>query len=118
MTVESDIFQALKGLAADRVFPDFAPIATAQPYVTYTQVGGESVAYLENALPSKKNGRFQVNVWGSTRASCVALMKQVEAALVAATAFQARPTSEPTSSYDHDSMIYSSLQDFSIWSNR
>lgn len=118
MTVEADIFTALRTLVSDRVFPDMAPLTTAQPYITYSQVGGEALSYLENAVPSKQNGRFQVNVWGATRASVSAVMLLVESALVTATAFQARPIGAPATGYDHDVLIYTSLQDFSIWSSR
>ena len=118
MTVEADIYNALKTLVANRAFPDIAPLSTAKPYITYSQVGGESLAYLENAVPSKQNGRFQINVWASTRASASSLMLQVEAAMVQASMFNARPLDAPSSAYDNDMLTYSSMQDFSIWSDR
>jgi hypothetical protein len=118
MTVEADIFTALGGLVANRVFPDVAPIATARPYITYSQIGGRALTYLENAVPSKQNGRFQINVWANTRASASATMLLVESAMVSATAFQARPQSAPSTGYDNDMLVYTSLQDFSVWSTR
>lgn len=118
MTTEAEIFTTLKGLVGNRCFPDFAPISTAKPYITYTQIGGEVVSFLENAMASQKNGRFQVNVWADTRASAAALMLQAEALMVQATAFQARPVSAPSSTYDHDMLVYGSMQDFSVWSTR
>ncbi len=118
MTVEADIFNALKTLVGNRVFPDVAPITTAKPYITYSQIGGETLDYLENAVASKKNGRFQFDVMADTRASASATMLLVESALVASTAFQARAIGAPSSDYDHDMLTYRSMQDFSIWSNR
>lgn len=118
MTIESDLFDAVKGLVSNRAFPDFAPLATALPYITYTQIGGEPASFVENTVPSKKNGRFQVNVWGTTRASCSSLILQIESALVTATAFQARPVSAASSDYDHDMALYGAMQDFTIWSTR
>lgn len=118
MTVEADIFNALKSLVANRVFPDVAPISTTKPYITYSQVGGEALTYLENAVPSKQNGRFQVNVWADTRASASALMLLVELAMVTATTYQARPVSAPSTGYDNDMLVYTSLQDFTVWSDR
>ena len=118
MSVESDIYTLLKGLVGNRCCPDFAPIATVRPYITYVQIGGEALSYTDDTLPNGKNGRFQVNVWGDTRSQCSALMLQVEAALIQATAFQARPVSAPSSDYDHDMLVYGSMQDFSVWSTR
>ena len=118
MTIEADIFTALKGLVGNRCFPDFAPLSTARPYITYVQIGGEALNYIDDTLPNGKQGRFQLNVWGDTRASVSALMLQVEAAMIQATAFQARPLSAPSSAYDHDSLVYGSMQDFNIFSAR
>ena len=62
MTVESMLFDALKGLVSNRVFPDIAPDLTPRPYITYQQVGGVAVNFLDPTIPSKANGRIQVNV--------------------------------------------------------
>lgn len=118
MTVEASIFTAISSLCGNRVFPDSAPFGTAMPYVIYTQTGGEAFSYLENAVPSKQNGRFQFNVFGTTSAACKALIAQIEQALVTSTAFQARPIGAPVSTYDHDMNIYGSQIDMSIWSDR
>lgn len=117
MTVEGDIFASIKGLCGNRAFPDVAPPATARPYVTYTQVGGEPLSTVAG-VSSLQHGRFQFNVWGDSRGACSLLMKQIEAALIAATAFKARPVSAPNSSYDSDMKFYGSQQDFSIYSPR
>lgn len=118
MTVEADIYNALKTLVSNRVFPDVAPTSTTKPYITYSQVGGEAWGYLERVVPDKQHGRFQVNVWAETRASASALMLQVENALVTATAFQCSAVSAPVSDYDYDMLVYGAKQDFSIWSTR
>lgn len=118
MTVEASIFTALSGLCSNRVFPDVAPFGTALPYITYTQVGGEAFSHLANTVPDKQNGRFQFNVFGTTRSACMALMAQIETALVTATAFQARPIGAPVNTYDHDMQLYGCMCDFSIWSSR
>jgi len=118
VSIEADIYNALKGPVAGRCFPDVAPISTARPYITFVQVGGEAVNLLENSLASKQNGRFQVNVFSDTRATASALMLQIEAVLVTSPAFAARPVSAPSSDYDHDMTTYVSMQDFSVWSNR
>jgi len=38
--------------------------------------------------------------------------------LVGASVFQAQPESAAIADYDHDSLVYGSMQDFSIWSVR
>lgn len=118
MTIEASIFTAIKSLCSNRVYPDVAPYGTTLPYITYTQVGGEPMSYLERTVPSIQNGRFQFNVWGTSRAACSALMAQIETALVTATAFQATPLGAPTSIYDSDMALYGAMQDFSVWSTR
>lgn len=118
MTIESSIYTALKGLVGNRCFPDVAPLNTVKPFITYIQIGGEVINFLENTVASKQNGVFQIDVFADTRAATAALALQVESAMVTATAFQARPVGAPAARYDSDMLIYSSTQDFSVWSNR
>lgn len=117
MTVEADIYTLLKTQCA-RVFPDFAPVDTPRPYVTYQQIGGESLTFLEATIASKKNGVFQVSIWSNTRAEAMSLALLIEAAMINATAFQATPEGAPISDFDADVPVYGARQDFSIWSNR
>ena len=118
MTVEADLFNALKALVANRAFPDVAPAGTVRPYITYQQAGGESVVFMERAAASMKNGRFQVNVWADTRGSAAALALQIENTLIAATTMQATPLGSPVGAYEEDTNLFGTRQDFSIWSNR
>ena len=118
MTVEASIFGLLAPLVANRCYPDFAPLSTVRPYITYVQIGGEALSYTDNTLPDGKHGRFQINAWGDTRSSVSALMLQVEAIMIQATAFQARPVSAPSNDYDHDMLVYGSMQDFNVFSTR
>ena len=118
MTVEASIYAALAPLVANRVFPDLAPLKTVRPFITYSQVGGETLAFLENTLPDKKHGRFQIDVYADSRAACAAVALQVETVMTAAAAFQARAIGAPVSDYEPDVSIFSSMQDFSVWSAR
>ena len=118
MTVEADIFTALKGLVGNRCYPDIAPITTAKPYITYTQIGGEAISYHDDIVPNLKNGRFQVNVWADTRASASSIILQIESAMVLAQSFQARPIGAASNNYDHDMQTYGSMQDFNVTSTR
>lgn len=118
MTVEADIFDAIKGLVSNRCYPDVAPSGVVTPYIVYQQVGGESEIYLENVLPSKKNGRFQIAVWSTTRAQASLVGRQVEAAMVASTDFQAQPIGDLTADFDSTTNLRGTRQDFSVWSDR
>lgn len=119
MTVEADIFTAIKGLVSNRAYPDLNDSTTiTQPYIVYQQIGGESVSFLERANPSKKNGRYQISCWATTRAAAQALALQVESAMVTASTFDAKPIGAPTSVYDEDTKLRGSRQDFTVWSNR
>ena len=118
MTVESDLFDTLKGLVSNRVFPDVAPFDTARPYITYQQIGGRAVSYVDNATPDRKNGYFQINVWAETRLEAAALALQVETALCGTAVFAARPIAAPIATHEPDLNRYGTMQDFTIWSAR
>lgn len=118
MTLEASIFDTLKGLVGNRVFPDVAPYDTPMPYITYQQIGGQSVNYVDDAIPDSRNAIVQFNGWDATRSGAAALAKQIEDALRAAAAFTARPVSEPISQHEPGLERYGTLQDFSIWADR
>lgn len=118
MTVEANLLAVLTSIVSGRVFPDFAPGGTVTPYATYQQVGGQSPIFLERAVPSKENGRFQVSIWAPTRSVCKTLIKQVEAAMVAATTFEAKPVGAPIALTDDDTQLRGASQDFVVWSDR
>lgn len=115
MSIEGDIFAALKGLVANRVFPDVAPETTARPYIVYQQVGGAAVNFLDPTAPSKKNGRFQVSVWADTRSQAAALARQVEDTLRVDPNLQATVLGAPVGVYEADTKLRGSHQDFSFW---
>jgi hypothetical protein len=118
MTVEADINSALKALVSNRFYPDEAPAGAALPYGVFQQVGGDAPVFLERALPSKKNGRFQVSWWSATRAEAASLALQGEAAMVAATAFDAKPLGAPVAVVDEETKYRGARQDFDVWSDR
>jgi len=116
VSVESLIFDTLASLVSNRVYPDVAPQGvTALPRITYQQVGGKPVGFLEATPPSKKNGRFQVNVWGATRLQVAALSRQVEDALVTAAALNTTVLGGVVAAYEPDTKLYGTRQDFSFW---
>jgi len=116
VTIESTIFDALKVLVGpdDRVFPDNAPAGTATPYITFQQVGGASINFLDGSDPGKGIPRFQVNVWAKTRGQAKSLMKQATAALRAVAVLQTTVEGEPTAVYEEDTQLRGMHQDFSF----
>ena len=118
MSVESDIFNTLKALVGNRCFPDFAPLGTVRPFITFEQAGGDALYFIDGALPDKKHGRFEIGVYADSRATCASVALQVEAAMAAATAFQSTAIHAPVSDYASETLIYSSTQNFSVFSAR
>lgn len=117
MTIETDIFDAIKTLAANRVYPDAAPELVARPYVVYQQVGGKPVNFLDPTVPSKKNGNFQISVWADTRMAAAALSRQIEDALRVVPALQATVLTAPVAIYEPETKLHGTHQRFSFWFN-
>jgi len=116
MALEVDLNTLLKTLCA-RVYPDVGPEPLpARPYITWQQVGGEAITFLDRTLPGKRNARMQINVWADTRLAANALALQVEDALRLSTAFQASPVGSLVGSYELDLKLYGTRQDFTIFS--
>ena len=116
MSVESAIFDALRGFVNDRVYPDVAPKEVfALPRITYQQVGGQGVNFLDPSIPSKKNGRFQINVWAATRLQAAALARDAEDALRMVPTLQATVLGAAVAVYEADTELYGTRQDFSCW---
>lgn len=118
MSLESDIFDTIKGLVSNRVYPDFAPATAAKPYIVYQQISGPSPTYVEKLVPNLKGARIQVNVWAETRAQANTLALQVESAITTATVFDGKPVGAFTALYEEDTELRGTRQDFYIWSAR
>lgn len=114
MSIEADLNSLLSPLVAGEVYPDVG-IEPSLPYITYQQVGGESLAFLERAIPSKRNGRFRVRTWATTRVQASALMRQVHDTLITAAALQVTAQGEQLADYDEETKRFGSMQDFGIW---
>lgn len=114
MSMESILTAALVNLCP-RVYPDIAPENTGKPYLTWQQVGGEPVNFVDGGVPSKKNARVQVNVWAATRLDAAALAVQVEDALRGVTALQTTVLGSPIAIYEPETKLRGSMQDFSFW---
>lgn len=117
MSLESQLFTVLQAVCP-RTFPDFAPTNTTRPYVTYQQIGGQAVNFVDRLVPSKRNARVQVNVWANSRADAVTTMQAIEDAIRMSTVFQGEPESAMSADFDADFPVYSAMQDFTVWADR
>lgn len=116
MALEVDLNALLKTLCP-RVYPDVGPEPLpARPYVTWQQVGGEVITFLDRTLPCKRNARMQINVWADTRLASNTLAMQIEDALRLSTAFQASPAGALVADHEPDLKLYGCRQDFTIFS--
>lgn len=116
MTFEADLFTTIVGADAalgTRVFPDFAPVDTPRPYVTWQGIGGPVVKPLDNSIPTLRTPDIQVNVWADTRKEVKRVALAIEAAMHAATAFTASRYGDHAWDFDADIKRYGTRQDFS-----
>lgn len=113
--IEADILTALSSLVGGRVFPDVADAGTTMPFITYQQKGGKPVNFLGAEYADKKNARFQINVWCTTRSQASTLARQVENIMVAAPIL-AKVESGVIATYDEETKARGTIQDFSVWS--
>jgi hypothetical protein len=114
VTIETDLQALLSPLVGGEVYPDVG-IDPVLPYITYQQVGGESISFMEATVPSKRNGRFQVNTWADNRLQASALMRQAADLLITTATLQATALGEPIATYDDETKRYGARQDFSVW---
>lgn len=116
MSIETAIYAALKSLVANRVYRDIAPqTVTDLPRITFQQVGGSAVNFVDPTVPTKKNARFQVNCWNSRRDDVMALARQVEDALRVYDGLQTTVLGAAVAVYEDDTKLFGSQQDFSFW---
>lgn len=115
MTIESDLFDALSGLVDGRVYPLRADPETPRPFITYQQVGGRSVSFLETGVVGKRNARFQVNVWSDDYQQAASLMRSASVALITSTTLRATPLGEPVGRFEDDVELFGAEADFSVW---
>jgi len=117
MSMEADLFALLQTLCP-RVYPDVAPAGTAPPYVTWQGLGGRTLRYTDNTAANKRNTLMQVNVWSLKRSEANALIRSIEDALCASSAFVVEPEGEPLSTYEEETLLYGCIQRYSIYSAR
>lgn len=111
--IEPQFTAALNSLFGGRVYPDLAPQTAVKPFLVYGQVGGVP----SNTLCGNtdvQNGRFQFDVWATTRAQASTLMRQVEA-IMTAPPFRGVSQGGLVASYDEATKSYGARWDVSLW---
>lgn len=117
MSLESELFTALKGLVANRVYPAVAPEATPTPYLTWQVTGGQAVNFMDGAQPSKKNARIQVNVWSVSLAEALKLAQQAETILRGVATLSTTVQTGQFTRYEPDTHLHGTYQFFSCWAD-
>ncbi|WP_316150435.1 DUF3168 domain-containing protein [Cupriavidus sp. BIC8F] len=116
--IENIVFGALKSLVDNgdgtyRCYPDVAPANAVRPYLTYQSVGGQSLNILDGN-EDLQNARVQVNAWANDRLTASTLIQSAIAALTSPT-IKGISIGAPVSTFEMDTRMYGSRQDFSIW---
>lgn len=118
MSMESQLFDALKGLVEDRVFPHVARKDAAAPYITWhAPGGGQAVNFMDGGQPSKKNARIQVNVWAKTLDEALSIAQQAETVLRATVSLSTTVMSDQRTRHEEAAKLYGTYQFFSCWAD-
>lgn len=117
MSMESDLYTLLKTICP-RVYVKVAPFGTAKPFVTYLGFGGESLRFVDNTAPDKRNTAVQISVWSATEKEALSMIHAIEEAVCLSALFTASPLGESSPGEDEDPEVYGRIQRFSIWAAR
>jgi hypothetical protein len=118
VSLETLLYDTLKGLVANRVYPAVAPEgAGAAPYITWQAVGGIPVNFMDGGQPSKKNARIQISVWAPTSILAMQIAQQAETALRAATALSVTVQSGQLTRHEDATKRHGTYQFFSCWAD-
>ena len=115
MSMETAVHETLQGLAVGEVFPDFAPVGTAPPYLTFQAVGGDPINMIDATVPDKERTRVQVNVWAATRLEASGIGKQAENALRVVAGLQTIVLTGRIATFDEATDLRGTMQDFEFF---
>lgn len=113
MSLESDLQTLLKTVTT-RVYPDFAPNGTAEPYIVWKQLGGVALRPLGREVPNRRGALIAVSVWSKTRSEANTLALAADSALRQASVFDAKPQGEFMAVTDDDNETRGTIQMFEI----
>jgi len=117
MAFESNLHSLLSGICPN-TFPDLAPEGVTTPYVTWQTLGGEPARFLDGTAADKRNSYLQINVWTTTRAASLVLIRSIEDAMCASSLFIARPQGEAMNMHEPDTKLYGCIQRYNVWALR
>lgn len=117
MSMETNLVTLLKTVCS-RVYPDIAPENTLKPLITWRSIGGEASRFVDGSASDKRNTNIQIDVWSTTRAEALNMIRQVEDAICGSAHFSAQPIGESVSDYEDETKLYGSTQRFDIWADR
>lgn len=112
--IDPVLVSLLGPLAVGGIHADTAPMGVKYPFITYQQVGGQAVNFLDPTVPDKKHARIQINVWSKSRQESTTLIRQIEDLLRSPPA-NGYVEGASVSQYNFDAGLYGSRQDFSFW---
>lgn len=120
MTLETEIFTALKSLVNNRVYIHPAPQTVSElPRITYQQIGGVPINFLEGSPVPKDRCRVQVNCWYGNREqdkeAALALGRAAANALRAHTELQTTVLSGMIFVFDQETALSGTMQDFQVF---
>lgn len=115
MSMKTEIYNAIQGLVAGRVYTGAPPEDVVAPYVIYQRAGGKPINYTDGAIPDRKNARVQINVWAASMAIADPIAEQVESILRGVAALQTEVLSQVLDTYDEETKLRGTMQDFSFW---
>lgn len=115
MSLEADVVAVLQG-QCPRVFPGGAPLDTPRPFLTWEQIGGDSLRYIEGTAAPQRLALLQINLWAATKAQAISLILAIEEALCTAPAFTASPNGAHQGRYEDavEPPLYGAQQDFTV----
>lgn len=117
MSVESDLVAAMTPLVGTgHVYRGIPPQGvTFLPRITYQNVGGVALNFLERAVIGKRNARVQVNGWAANPSAALALANNIEATLRTDATLQVTVLGAWVQTDEPENQLFGSRQDFSLW---
>lgn len=117
MSVESDLVTALTPLVGTgRVYRGIPPQGvTVLPRITYQNVGGVALNFLERAVIGKRNARVQINAWAANPVAAVALSNAIDNTMRTDATLQCSVLGAWVQTDEPENQLFGSRQDFSLW---
>lgn len=104
---------AVTALVSTRIYPDTAPQDSVKPYITFSDVGGQTNNYLGD-VPGIDNQVVQIEITALTSASREAIKNAVIAALDPV----ANMVSQPMGTWEFETKTYRLMLEYSFWVGR